>query len=609
MEKETKILLRWKTDLIVLFILISLGFWVNQGMEIRGLYMDDLYLWSCYGEQSFFQFVFPIGSTRFRFLYYLTAWLELALIGNHIGLIVPFNILLNIGVAFTLYRMARHFSHSAYMGAMVAIGFILSRMAYYQIGQLYGLMETMALWMALGILYQLCKYLNGEGRAQAKCFVAACLLYAGVCFVHERYMVLLPLFFMVLLFHRSRDIKMWLWPAASFGVVQLIRYLAIGGLMPAGTGGTNVADTWSVKTAVRYGLSQIAYLFGINAGPEHLNGQNFRQSPMWILLLVAAADVLLLTMVGAFVINLVRHKIRQPRIWQTCVLFVGFIGGCIACSSVTIRVEMRWIYVSYTAALLFLSWMYGVITDLLMKKGQLLHAVPYLLVVTAYLLAMAPVELYYRQMYPNLYFWPDQQRYNSLAEETYGTYGDGIFGKTIYIVGNQYEMSDFTADTFFKVFDPNRRAENTRVVHIGDIWKAGLVTENVLILQEEPEFNRFRDITEVVRSIRCTSNYGYYRDGWMDERAEIRLMAGETGKVEMSFFYPRDLTPDQWLTVYVNGEASHYLEFDENQKDISIQLHPYERVTLKIETNFYVPEAQEQRGKDRLAVLLTLRAD
>ena len=95
----------------------------------------------------------------------------------------------------------------------------------------------------------------------------------------------------------------------------------------------------------------------------------------------------------------------------------------------------------------------------------------------------------------------------------------------------------------------------------------------------------------------------------MDERAEIRLMAGETGKVEMSFFYPRDLTPDQWLTVYVNGEASHYLEFDENQKDISIQLHPYERVTLKIETNFYVPEAQEQRGKDRLAVLLTLRAD
>ena len=57
-------------------------------------------------------------------------------------------------------------------------------------------------------------------------------------------------------------------------------------------------------------------------------------------------------------------------------------------------------------------------------------------------------------------------------------------------------MSDFTADTFFKVFDKERKAENTQVVHIEDIWEAGVVTEDMLILQEEPEFDRFRDITE-----------------------------------------------------------------------------------------------------------------
>ena len=137
MEKQTKTMLRWKTDLIVLFVLISLAFWINQGMEIKGLYMDDLYLWSCYGEQSFFQFVFPIGSTRFRFLYYLFAWLELALIGNHVWLIVPINILLNVGIAFTLYQMAHRFSHSATVGALAGIAFLFSRMSYYQIGQLY----------------------------------------------------------------------------------------------------------------------------------------------------------------------------------------------------------------------------------------------------------------------------------------------------------------------------------------------------------------------------------------------------------------------------------------------------------------------------------------
>ncbi len=609
MEKQTKTMLRWKTDLIVLFVLISLAFWINQGMEIKGLYMDDLYLWSCYGEQSFFQFVFPMGSTRFRFLYYLFAWLELALIGNRVWLIVPVNIVLNVGIAFTLYQMAHRFSHSASVGVLAGIAFLFSRMAYYQIGQLYGLMETMATWMALGILYQLCEYLNGEGRAKDRCFVAACLLYVGICFVHERYMVLIPLFFLVLLFHRSREIKMWLWPAVSFALVQAVRLITIGGLMPAGTGGTNVADTWSVGSAIRFAASQVAYLFGINAGPEHLNGQNFRQSPIWILVLVGIADILLLALVAAFVVSLVRHRITRPRIFQTCVLFVGFIGGCIACSSVTIRVEMRWVYVSYGAALLFLSWIYGVMTELLLKKGMLLHAVPYLAVIAAYVMVMAPVELYYRQMYPNLYYWPNQQRYNSLAEETYGTYGQSIFGKTIYIVGNQYEMSDFTADTFFKVFDKERKAENTQVVHIEDIWEAGVVTEDMLILQEEPEFDRFRDITETVRNIRCRSVYGYYRDGWMDERAEIRLMAGETGQIELDFLYPRELKPDQWLTVYVNGEPVQYLELDENQKAVQVQVLPFERVKLEIETNFYVEDAQEQRGEDRLAVLLALKAD
>ena len=57
--------------------------------------MDDLYFWSCYGEQSFLQYVFPMGSTRFRFLYYLAAWLEMAVVGNHVSWFVPINILLN----------------------------------------------------------------------------------------------------------------------------------------------------------------------------------------------------------------------------------------------------------------------------------------------------------------------------------------------------------------------------------------------------------------------------------------------------------------------------------------------------------------------------------
>lgn len=129
---------RWRDDLIVALLLTGFAFWINRGMELKGLYMDDLYLWSCYGEQSFIQYVFPMGSTRFRFLYYLAAWLELAVVGAHVEWFVPVNILMNAGLAYTLYRMAHKFSRSMYVGALCGIAFLASRMAYYQIGRSMG---------------------------------------------------------------------------------------------------------------------------------------------------------------------------------------------------------------------------------------------------------------------------------------------------------------------------------------------------------------------------------------------------------------------------------------------------------------------------------------
>lgn len=50
--------------------------------------------------------------------------------------------------------------------------------------------------------------------------------------------------------------------------------------------GTDVADTEAVSSAIHHALSQIAYLFGFNAGPEHLNGQNLREAPHSILALL-----------------------------------------------------------------------------------------------------------------------------------------------------------------------------------------------------------------------------------------------------------------------------------------------------------------------------------
>jgi hypothetical protein len=599
-----------KKDLLAAFLLIVFAFVVNRGIAIKGLFMDDLYLWSCYGEQSFFQYVFPLGSTRFRFLYYLAAWLELAFIGPHIGWIVPINILLNAAVAFTVYKMAQFYSRSDYISIFCGIAYLASRMAYYQIGQTYGLMETLALWLAIGILYLLSRCLSDHGSRRKPEFYLACVLYFAVCFVHERYMVLIPLFFFVLLFGRRRGICQWLAPIVTFALVQGIRVMTIGKLMPAGTGRTQVADTFSVKEAIRYAFSQVAYVFGINAGPEHLNGQNFREAPLLITLLIAVADLMLVAIAVAFLVKLIRDWRKCLDCLPVCILFLGFIAGCIACSSVTIRVEMRWVYVSYTAALLFLSWMYGVLTrDLDRKMALHVQALPFVVMITGYVVLMLPVELYYRSLYPNLYFWAEQQQYNSLAEVTYGTYGDDIFGKKIYIIGDSYDMSEFTDETFFKVFDPERMAEGTEVIHIADVRDIGLVDDDMLVLQEDPAHNRYLDITEPVRRMKCRGLYGYYSDGWIDEQAEVQLMTGEDGTIEMSFYYPGEITGDEWMTIYVNDDPKTYLQFTDQQMTWSWTGQPYRTVTLRFETNFYVRDAQEKRGERRLAAITHFRAD
>jgi len=599
----------YKTDALILCLLIGFAFFINRDMKIKGLYMDDLYQWFCYDEEPFWASVITMGGTRFRVLYNLVSRIQMEIIGSRINWYVPFNILLNSGLAFYLYRISRRFSGCIVVGTMSAVIFLASRMSYYQIGQILGLMETMALWLAIALLYQLFEYLNEKKGRDNRRIYAATLLYVAVCFVHERYMVLFPLFLIVCLFKKERNWKLWTAPAAGFAFVQLMRFISIGTISPAGTGGTDVVETMSVKSVLGFVVSQLGYLFGINAGPEHLNGQHFSESPAKILVMIAVADLMLLILVVAFIVKAVGNKERRVIYFQTAFLFVAFIGACILCSSVTIRVEMRWVYVSYAAALWFVSWMYGVLT----KEGdcrKVLGRIPvYLGVFALYIVMMLPVENYYRGKFPMLYYWADQERYNSLAEETYGHYGDAIFGKTIYVVGNSFEMEDFTKENFFEVFDPLSRDNCVNVVHIQDVREIGLVTDDMLIIQEDVKNNRFQDVTHVVKKFKWRPIYGVYEDGWVDEVAELQVMAGSTGVIKMDLTYPRDLVAGQRTNVYVNGQLKECLEYDVNTKSCWIEAEPYDVVHLKFESNFYVPNALEKRGETCLAVLMNATAD
>ena len=644
-EKTSEAWKRWSPELLIFALLLGFGFWINRGVELKGLYMDDLYLWSCYGDQSFTEYVFPMGSSRFRFLFYLASWLELFFTGGHVEWMVPFNIILNAGIAYSIYRMAVSFSDGRKILSFAAgILYLSSRMAYYQIGQFYGLMESLALWAALGMLWFLYQYVN-EKKAGA--FLAANVLYFVVSFIHERYMVLLPLLLLTVLLGfgkglgtktaaaepekkseperaaepgRSRGrgqsrgaqgmkdaaaraeaadtensfrlpgILLILLPIVVFGVIQMIRLYTIGTLSPAGTGGTDVADTFKFTDAIGQALNQVGFVFGRNSGPLHLCIEPFADSPDRIKNLILAAEAILGVGVLAAVIGMIRARDEIVCHLKNAVLFLVFITLCIGSSSVTIRVEMRWVYVAYAAALLFFAYLSRV-----MGKAGIL--------VLLYGCLIFPVETYYRDNWDNLYLWAPQSQYNSLAEKTYGTYGDDIFDKEIYIIGKDFEISDFNAETFLKVYAKGK-TKVPKLQFIDSDMDLKEITDNMVILCEDPEHNAYNDVTEIVKRQRFDTPFGSYADGWIDENAKIVLTNGESSKLTLKCYYPGKLTGGETCKIKVNGRQMDDLVFTDNTMYYEIPAAPYQRITLEFSCNFYVKGAREHRGEENLAMVV-----
>lgn len=636
-----------KEGLLVFALLLGFGFFINRGVELKGLYMDDLYLWSCYGEQSFREYVFPVGGTRFRFIFYLASWLELFFLGNHVSWMVPFNIILNSLIAYSLYRIFVRMSGGRKIVSLaLAAAYLLSRMSYYQIGQFYGLMESLGLWAAMGILYCLYRYVN-EKRTLA--YLAANLLYFLASFIHERYMALFPVLLLGLLFgaangrgadreqaagegesrrgagssrsrasrSRSRRLEagmrggsaaqaasrqgstpkwlLFLLSAAVMGVIQLIRYITIGTLSPAGTGGTDVADTFVLSDAIGHAWEQAAFVFGRNSGPDYLCIQTFADSPENIRTMILGTNAVLAAAVLVFLVCWFRDRGRILIHLKNMVLFLAFIALCIGSSSVTIRVEMRWVYVAYAAALLVFSYMSSI-----MGKAGILALV--------YVAFLFPSETYYRDNWDKLYLWPDQLKYNSLAEETFEKYGDDIFDKQVYIIRNTYEMSEFTAETFLKVYDKDGKGKNTTIRFIDSDLDLKEITDDMVILSEDPSHNAYQDVTEFVKIQRFNQAYGSYSDGWVDQNAKIVFMNGNNDGLRLHCYYPGEITGSQICQIRINGERMPNLVFTDNNMDYEIQAAPYQMISLELSCNFYVEDALEKRSDENLAMIISIGA-
>ena len=585
--------------LAFLFLLGS-AYWINRQIHIKALYMDDLYLFSFFREQNFFEFSFPIGqAVRFRPVYWAISYIEMALVGADPNRYLHFNIFLNSLLAFFLFFFSLKMTKKRILSLSLGLLFLSAHFAYYQIGQAIGILETLALGFALLTLYFLYRQIDCEERAFGKMLLFSHLFFFLLIFTHERYVALLPLFYIPLIFRgkkaggntgvvaqnrglreagesenskaldsrKASDYAMasdsslsgsateskgyivveqgesestsvntgastgastsaststsaytnvsesvnasigqqdksdresvkkpkllpFFLPFVQAFLFFSIRSLAIGSFVPKGTGGTEVQDGFSLTKALSHAFSQVFYIFGIQAGPDYLAGIPWEEvGRKHRYVICASIAVLAFSILLALVFAIRKGKLKKEFFGKN-ILFLCFIALCIGCSSITIRVEMRWVYVSFAAALLYFAYLLG-------NTGMPIPTFFALLFVCL----RFPAEMKYRESFPRIYFWEDQDRMNSLAEQTIGKYGrDYVLGKQVYILENNYKMSKFYGDTFFQVFDPEMSGQGTKIHFIKDFRELPSEANfyNSLVLKEVPEERAYRDITQEV---------------------------------------------------------------------------------------------------------------
>ena len=602
-------------DVLLSLLLTGIAFIINAGISIRGLYMDDLLMWSTRRGTGFFKYVFPHEMRKFRPVYWAVTWIYQGIIKNNLEFIVPINILIGAGIAIAIYFFVKRLASSKITAFLLASMFLVSRFSYYDIGQYLGLMEAMAIIFAFALCICLYIYINGQTN---RYFYYACIFYFLDCFTHERFVVLFPMLLFAIIVKKGNRIINAVIATAIFIFTNYIRFVALNSFIPEGTGNSKVSETFKLSRFFASIKTEILYLLGINTGPTHLNGIDFRNIHIAVKILIIIGIAAFIIFICKSVYSILMKSERIEFAWiKNILLFLGFIIGSVVSSAVTIRVEMRWLYAPFLFLLLLVAYIYGVDKKITIRKfknkkiGTSLSRIFHVSLASATLViiwvfCMIAGDIYYRSYYDKIYLFEGQNRANSLADETYYKYDEDLSNKRIYIIKNDFKLSDFDALEFFRAYDADIREDI--VTFIDNYRDIGIVGEDMIVLCEDKKNNEYVNVTDFLRSIKVENIYGHYEDGWTDEEAKFNVMSGENGQIHFEIMYPGELTGNESVEIDVCGDKET-LDLVSNITYYEIDTTPNTVIPIYMKSNFYMPDAKEQRGDKKLSFILNIKIE
>ena len=292
----------------------------------------------------------------YRPVLFLIFTLIVPIFGSNFALYQVLNVIVELCstllIAVIAYRLSRS---STLVSLSIGFAFAFSRLAYYAIGQVFGLMEGLALLLTLLLVLDV---IEAYRHRRSERLLRGALWFGIALFVDERYVVVAPfVFFAMLFFFESRtERRVWLFCSVPVAFVLLnvaIKTFALHSHFLTATGQPIVFHS---DTMARFLMSGFLNVIGFNVGPAYLSGADINDVglPGYFVGLLVAIPFVVAAVALARV--LVPANPAERRVPQTCVsLWALLFVPLLLSASLNFRQELRWLYGPYAVALMGLA--------------------------------------------------------------------------------------------------------------------------------------------------------------------------------------------------------------------------------------------------------------
>ena len=488
---------------MIVIVFCSLIF--SSQIKVHSFFMDDLAYWKIFKSSSFVEFIFNTYAFKLRPIANLFLYIGFSIIDffNNTYLaeyiIFFFFSVTSVVIYYIFYRR----SSSIIISISLTFLFIISRFAYYSVGQYFGIMEDLGIIFSILALDNLIFFYDNYSKYTPIIYI----ILATFC--HERYLSLFGLYivFFILNFllknnkeDRRKCVFNIIIAIISLIFIMLLRKIILGNNDLSGTGGTNLLETIDIKRLFIFFVKGLINILGLNWGEEYLYGISLKNiSPLIIISTLISILLLIIILITGLKKN--KNDLDYKINFISIILFIFIIlsAGC-----VTTRLEMRFLYTP------FLGILYLTVFSLGENASDLkIFSIKMNVIIFLFILFSSVVNIYYRFYWDDIYFVRHQKFYNFLYSDVVKKYGNEINNRPIIFLEDPsiYVNNDSIIDFFSQYYDINN-SQFLFFNSLSDVPKDIFSKNVIIILSNQKNANiHERDFVDITNSINILNLY------------------------------------------------------------------------------------------------------